>query len=125
MNRIVLSGQVAGNPKLFTTNAGVTHASFPLSVAHRTGKGIVKHVLFPIHCWQKTAVWIEANIVSGQQVYLEGYLSQSMQGNGFNGEITATLVLPVLTPNSSASSPLLNADNLLSEQPSPDTPAAN
>lgn len=109
MNKVFLSGMIAGDPAFVQPQASAAYLTFVLAVRHKNAKGMVKQALYRINAWNNAAVWGNAHLHKHQQVALEGYLTQRSpeSASGFSVEITAETFLPgfcVSTPLRPASS---------------------
>ena len=95
MNQVFLSGVIAGKPYLSQSEGGAAHLLFPLSVRHRTAKGVVKQELYTVNAWNNVALWGARRLEQGQLVAMQGYLTQHMRENGtLSVEVTADEFLP-------------------------------
>lgn len=74
MNKVYLSGQVASRPVL--TGGEAAHLIFDLSVSHRTAKNEVRRELYRINAWHASAQWGYQNLLQGEAIALQGYLTQ-------------------------------------------------
>ncbi len=97
MNKVYLSGVIVENPALVTTEQGATHLILNLSVSHRNKAGI-KSELYRVNAWNNAAIWGNANLRRGQQIMVQGYLTQRPargEGEGtFDVDVTAEEFFP-------------------------------
>lgn len=94
MNKVFLSGVILDTPSANTHENIPKRTSFLLYVRHRTRQGLVKYEKYPIRAWNGVAEWACANLRQGQQVMVQGYLTQRYitpaEGRGYVGvEVTA------------------------------------
>ena len=96
MNKVFLSGMIAGDRAGVQPQTGAAYLTFVLAVRHKNAKGITKQELYRVNAWNNAAAWGNAHLRKNQLVALEGYLTQRSLGStaGFAVEITAETFLP-------------------------------
>lgn len=99
MNKIFMSGMIAGAPVLRMEKGDTAHLTLMISVRHRTQSGEMKKELYRVNAWNTMARWGADNLVKGQIVALQGYLTQrQVQAGGMSAivtEITAEEFMPM------------------------------
>lgn len=87
MNKLFISGFIADDPQLRQEQGEIPHLVFNLSVRHKTRFGEVRKETYRVSAWHKAAQWGANNLVKGQLVAIQGYLTQRQV---VAGNITAT-----------------------------------
>ena len=91
MNKVFLSGMIAGTPVLHKHDGGKKQLTFALLVSHRTQAGEERRESYQINAWNSAAIWAHAHLRAGMCVGLQGYLTQKiLRGSGVC--VTATEV---------------------------------
>lgn len=99
MNKVFVSGIIAGEPALYSSENGMAHLIFPLSVRHRTMNGMIRQELYTINAWNNPAIWGKENLRVGNLITVQGYLTQHSRENGvLMTEVTAEEFLLGLKP---------------------------
>ena len=62
MNKVFVSGIIAGEPALHSSENGMAHLIFPLSVRHRTMNGMMRQEIYTINAWNNPAIWGKENL---------------------------------------------------------------
>ena len=89
MNKVFLSGVIDSTPILATTaEMSTPHLTINLAVTHKNKLGI-KSELYRVNAWNNAAVWAASNLQRGQQVMVEGYLTQRATPEGNQVDVTA------------------------------------
>ena len=90
MNKVFVSGIIAGEPALRSSENGMAHLIFPLSVRHRTMNGMMRQEIYTINAWNNPAIWGKENLRVGNLITVQGYLTQHSRENGvLMTEVTA------------------------------------
>ena len=76
INKVYLSGTVAGRIDEISQAGQAKHVVFDLCVPHKTRDGIEKRELYRINAWNGCAKFCAGSLAPGMQVALQGYLSQ-------------------------------------------------
>ena len=76
-NKVILSGRLAADPELKTTQSGVSVTSFTLAVDRRTAKGEERKTDF-LDCtaWREKAEFITRFFHKGSALFVEGELQK-------------------------------------------------
>lgn len=82
MNKVYISGTIADVPLFNQPEDGAAHLAFQISVRHRTTKGAVKRELYRVNAWNHAALWGRANLRLGQNLAVQGYLTQRIAETG-------------------------------------------
>ena len=99
MNKVFVSGIIAGEPALRSSENGMAHLIFPLSVRHRTMNGMMRQEIYTINAWNNPAIWGKENLRVGNLITVQGYLTQHSRENGvLMTEVTAEEFLLGLKP---------------------------
>ena len=99
MNKVFVSGIIAGEPALHSSENGMAHLIFPLSVRHRTMNGMMRQEIYTINAWNNPAIWGKENLRVGNLITVQGYLTQHSRENGvLMTEVTAEEFLLGLKP---------------------------
>ena len=80
MNRVFISGIIAGIPQFKQAGTGAAHLALPLSVRHTTRAGETRREIYRVSAWNNLARWGAQNLVTGQHIGLSGYLTQRQTG---------------------------------------------
>ena len=78
MNKVFLSGTIAGTPVLQKHDGGKKKLTFALIVTHKTQAGEARHERYQINAWNSVAIWAHARLRDGMHVGLQGYLTQKI-----------------------------------------------
>lgn len=76
MNRVILIGNLAGDPEAHTTQGGVSRSTFRLAVQRRYSNqdGVHEADFFTIVAWRGTADFCNKYLKKGRKVAVEGAL---------------------------------------------------
>ena len=103
MNKVYLSGMIANTPELRMENDETAHLVLVLCVRHRNRGGEIRKEYYRVSAWNNIARWAVENLIRGQIVGIQGYLTQhQVQATGMTTtvtEIAAEEFLPMHTPN--------------------------
>ena len=90
MNKVYLMGTVTHDPRLVSNESAPAHLTLLLRVEHQAKTGS-KQEYYPVNAWNQTAQWGAQQLAQGQQVLVEGYLTQRVRPEGFvQIQLTAT-----------------------------------
>lgn len=76
MNKVYLTGMIAGTPTLRMESGEVPHLIFSVSVRHKTRSGEQRSESYRVSAWNNCARWGSEHLEQGQIIGLQGYLSQ-------------------------------------------------
>ena len=75
MNRVILTGNLCGDPEKTTTQNGVTRTTFRIGVRRRYAQnGQHESDFFPVITWRNTADFVAKYLTKGRKVLVEGTL---------------------------------------------------
>lgn len=76
MNKVFISGMIAGKPELKMEPGEIPHLVLRLSIRHKLKSGEVRSELYRVSAWHNTARWGAENLDKGQVIGVQGYLTQ-------------------------------------------------
>ncbi len=71
------------------------HLVYQLRVSHKNSQQQVKFENYTVNAWRNLAVWANANLKVGMDVFVRGHLSQRQAGGCAVTEVTALTITPV------------------------------
>lgn len=74
MNKVILIGNLAGDPESRTTSSGIANCTFRLAVQRRyaNASGVREADFLPVVCWRQTAEFASRYLLKGRKVAVEG-----------------------------------------------------
>ena len=93
MNKVYVLGTVGSEPRLVQKEGSPEHLVFTLKVSHRSKAG-GKQEYYPINAWNQAAQWGARQLRQGQQVLVDGYLTQQARPEGVQVQVTASRFYP-------------------------------
>lgn len=74
MNKVILIGNLAGDPEAFETQSGISRSTFRLAVQRRYAnqQGVREADFFNVVAWRSTADFCNSYLVKGRKVAVEG-----------------------------------------------------
>ena len=87
MNKVIMTGNVARDPEIHTTNGGIKKASFTIAVQRRfaNAQGVREADFFPVVVWRQLAEMVEKYVKKGMKLGVDGVL-QSRQYDTQDGQ---------------------------------------
>ena len=84
MNRVILIGNLASDPKCRTTQSGIAQCSFRIAVQRRYkgANGERETDFLPVVCWRQTAEFAQRYLAKGRKVAVEG----SIQARSYDAQ---------------------------------------
>ena len=82
MNKVFISGMIAYDPIFRKENGDISHFILALGVRHKTRSGETKRENYRVSAWNGTADWAKDNLIAGQIVAVQGYLTQHTSRDG-------------------------------------------
>lgn len=96
MNKVYISGKIVDQP--FMRMEGENqHMILKLRVSHKKRNGERRFEDYRVNAWNRIAQWGMTNLVGGQIVAVQGYLTQNISNNHAT-EVTAEEFLPMRDP---------------------------
>ena len=95
MNRIVLTGRIAKDLELKTTNSGTAVLSFSIAVQRRfkNSEGKYDADFFNCTAWRQTAEFISKHFIKGSMIAIEGTLQNRSYTAQDNSKRTVTEIM--------------------------------
>jgi len=141
INKVILVGNVGRDPEVRYLDSGVAVAKFPLATSetytNKSGDRVTNTEWHNIVIWRKLAEVVEKYVQKGQQLYLEGKISnRSYDDKEGNKRYISEIVVDNMQmlgkksdrDKDSATDNNVNSpghDNVISEDPNPVTPSTS
>lgn len=74
MNKVILIGNLAGDPEAFTTQSGIARSTFRVAVQRRfaNAQGVREADFLTVVAWRQTAEFCNRYLAKGRKVAVEG-----------------------------------------------------
>ena len=74
MNKVILIGNLAGDPEAFTTQSGIARSTFRVAVQRRfaNAQGVREADFLTVVAWRQTAEFCNRYLLKGRKVAVEG-----------------------------------------------------
>ncbi len=122
MNEVYLRGKLVSVYEPESPASQPKHLVYQLRVSHKNSQQQVKFENYTVNAWRNLAVWANANLKVGMDVFVRGHLSQRQASGCAVTEVTALTITPVVG-RMQISKPATNDD--AGNVPSPEKPSAD